>query len=231
MLEKNIKFTLTEPSLSHSAEFPSPAIKNLPNWYKEMPSYEGGKKQINDAVPNSTVKKCMPVFDSISTGYIIKTYTEVNFSEGNVTWSASELDFPAVSGHDIGQIPGMPVISYYKKEVFKWSNPWHIETPKGYSCLFITPIGHHLPFKLIEGIVDTDTFPLTINFPFFLKNNFEGVIPHNTPMVQVIPFKRDSFKSSKGIFDSNKYKSLRIFHEKTFSNRYKINWRKGRQFK
>jgi hypothetical protein len=231
MLEKYIEFTLTEPNLDMVAEFPSPAIKNLPEWYKKMPSYSNNKKTIKDSGINATVKKCMPVLDSMSNGYIIKTCTDVNFSENEVTWSVKDSGFAAVTGHAPEQIPDYPLIPYYKKEVFKWTNPWHIKTPKGYSCMFVTPIGHDLPFKLIEGVVDTDTFPLTINFPFFLENNFKGVIPYNTPMVQVIPFKRDEFKSKRGVFNKDKYQSLKNLHDRTFVNKYKINWRKERQFK
>jgi hypothetical protein len=50
-------------------------------------------------------------------------------------------------------------------------------------------------------------------------------------MVQVIPFKRDEFKSKQGIFNKDKYQSLKNLHDKTFVNKYKINWRKERQFK
>jgi hypothetical protein len=34
------------------------------------------------------------------------------------------------------------------------------------------------------------------NIPFFLKENFEGVIPKNTPVAQIFPYKRESWQMS-----------------------------------
>jgi hypothetical protein len=231
MVTKNIEFTLINSKLEDAAEFPEAAIKNLPRWYKDMDSFIGGKIDLKDGNANSTMKKCLPVLDSMSNGYLIKTWTDVAFYKNSVTWSITGEDLIAVDGHPIEQVPGYPVSNSYNKEIFKWINPWHIKTPRGYSCMFITPIGHKLPFKLIEGVVDTDVFPLTINFPFLLDKGFEGVVPYGTPMVQVIPFKRDSFKSRKGTFNLDKYKKITNFHNKTFINRYKTNWWSRKEFK
>ena len=232
MLNKIIEFTLTEKELEEVAEFPTPSIKNLPGWYKNMPSFTEKNIEYKDGSVNETMKKCIPVLDSISSGYVIKTWTDVAFNKDSVTWSVTDTaGVKAVEGHDIRQIPGYPVSSNYRKEVFKWINPWKITTPKGYSTMFVTPIGHNLPFKLIDGIVDTDVFPLTINFPFFINNNFSGIVPHGTPMVQLIPFKRDSFKSKNSEFDSEKYIKSKNFHNRIFKNRYKINWWNRKEFK
>jgi hypothetical protein len=231
MLEKNIEFSLINPKLEYAAEFPTPAINNLPEWYKKMTAYTGDRRKNNVDNFMSTVKKCVPVLDAMSHGYIIKTWTDVNFGEDKVSWSMTEAGLSAVEGHPQEQIPGYPLESFYKKEVLKWMNPWKIETPKGYSCLFLNPIGHYLPFKIIEGIVDTDTFPLTINFPFFLNKSFEGIIPHGTPMVQVIPFKRETFKSKNKKNNEDLYEKNVLKHNRTFLNRYKINWWSRKEFK
>jgi hypothetical protein len=81
----------------------------------------------------------------------------------------------------------------------KFINPWSIQTPKGYSVLFTTPMHRDLPFQILPGIVDTDRYAAQINFPFFLKDpNWTGTIPAGTPIVQIIPFKRESWKKSIG---------------------------------
>jgi hypothetical protein len=82
----------------------------------------------------------------------------------------------------------------------KWLNPWGIKTPKGYSCLFVPPVhGGNQIFTVLEGIVDTDRYFGLINFPFVLNDvNFEGMIPAGTPIVQIIPIKRDEWRSSLG---------------------------------
>jgi hypothetical protein len=47
----------------------------------------------------------------------------------------------------------------------------------------------------MTGVVDTDTFPVPVNFPFFVREDFDGIIPEGTPIAQVIPFKRTDWKS------------------------------------
>lgn len=226
---KTIKFTLVEPQLEYCAEFPSPSIKNLPDWYKNMPSFSNSDQNISDARFNETVKKCVPVLDSMGTGYIIKLWTDVYVEKSDLNvvgihTSAINSGIKAVEGHHISQVSLYPFPKGYRKEALKWFNPWHIKTPKGYSCWFTTPINHDLPFKLFDGIVDTDTFPLSVNFPFILKEDFSGTIPRGTPIAQVFPFKRDSFKSEKGIHDPVEYKKLINLHDSSFTNKYKIKW-------
>jgi hypothetical protein len=53
-------------------------------------------------------------------------------------------------------------------------------------------------FSIMPGIVDTDTFPNEINFPIVINGDkypvLETIIEKGTPYVQIIPFKRDSWK-------------------------------------
>jgi hypothetical protein len=62
--------------------------------------------------------------------------------------------------------------------------------------MFTHPINRpDLPFYTMTGIVDTDTFPVPVNFPFFIREDFDGIIPEGTPIAQVIPFKREDWKA------------------------------------
>jgi hypothetical protein len=101
-------------------------------------------------------------------------------------------------------------------------NPWHIETPPGYSCLFVNPL-NHIPTQMnfFSGVVDTDNYNDRVNFPFlWTGKSGETVIKKGTPLIQVIPFKRDSWssdvvklddeKSSKFTAQANKIKSLLV---------------------
>jgi hypothetical protein len=83
--------------------------------------------------------------------------------------------------------------------IYKIYNPWTIKTPKGYSCLFVSPLNNSDDrFSIIAGIVDTDTFRQEINFPIVLNGDkyptLETIIKKGTPYVQVIPFKRENWK-------------------------------------
>ena len=59
---------------------------------------------------------------------------------------------------------------------------------------------HDLPFFTLTAIVDTDKFPNKLHLPFFIKEGFEGIIEAGTPIAQIIPIKRDVWKSEKKSF-------------------------------
>ena len=93
--------------------------------------------------------------------------------------------------------------SFLKKNknfaVLKILNPWVIKTPPGYSCLFVPLLNNADDrFEIISGIVDTDKWNLEVNFPFVINGDkyetLTTTIKRGTPFVQVIPFKRDSWK-------------------------------------
>jgi hypothetical protein len=237
MRRKEIKFTLIQPELRYAALEPVPAQKELPEWYKEIDSYSGadGNKFVGQA---GTIKKCIPILDSLSTGYLIKTWTDIlvkDLEDGNkdFSWSIERSGLQAVEGHPLDQVYNYPVPPEYSKHVIKFINPWHIKTPPGYSCLFVQPPHRkNLPFQIFPAVVDTDTFPLTINFPAHIKEDFSGVIPYGTPIAQVIPFKRDSFKSSIGIDEDGKNQGLMLNkHETVYVNRYKKYWWHRKEYK
>jgi hypothetical protein len=171
---------------------PKPAIKFIPNWYKQMEA-SFPKEKTPDTL--SSIKKCIPVLDSITAGYIIVSPCDVyvSFNDGEPTYRSAIPNL--IAFHPRKQ--GYKHPSAMEFQFPKWSNPWAIKTPKGYSCLFIPPM--HNPndwFQILEGIVDTDNYSASVNFPFILKTPTEDfMIPAGTPIAQVIPFKRDVWQS------------------------------------
>lgn len=189
---KNIVFS---SSIQIQPEFyPEPAKKNIPEWYKKMESYVGGiKKPQGEGTTTATMKKCIPVFDAISSGYIIKTPADVFVSQKD---GAPYYEWPTlgmIAFHPVEQAPAHPAGNGFPYP--KWINPWSVRTPKGYSALFVQPFHRESIFTILPGVVDTDNYYAPVNFPFVLNNpKFEGLIPAGTPMAQVIPFKRESWK-------------------------------------
>lgn len=185
----------------------SPAYKFIPEWYKKIKPYHEDKKFF------PTIKKCAPVLDAISHGYMIYTSEDLYFDEDSKKFN----EFESLSeNHPNEQINGYPIPDEYHKIVFKWDNHINIKTPKKYSCLFIHPMHRmDLPFYTLPGMVDTDMHPLNVNFPFFMKKNFSGVIPSGTPIVQVIPIKRISWRTK-----INK-KNKEINNTQKFEERFK----------
>ena len=201
---------------------PKPATKEIPEWYKDTPEYIGGLKIIfNDGIFSQTIKKCIPIFDTITAGYILYTQVDVQISiqnnEHHYTWP----DQQPISWHPIEQAPLYPLKN--KGEYPKWNNPYAITTPPGYSVLFTPPMHRESIFTILPGIVDTDKYKSPVQFPFIFNDlNWEGIIPAGTPMAQVIPFKRESWQYKIGSDDEIKeqekvHKKLRT----KFFNSYK----------
>lgn len=178
---------------------PVPAYKYLPEWYKNTDPYITGQKIPNaDAKTQATIKRCVPVLDSLSLGYFILSPCDVFVSrrEGYpfYQWSNSPLQ-PLITFHSITQAIEHPARNK-DYPIPKWANSWLVKTPKGYSCIFTTPFHRDAPFEILTGVVDTDTYSIPVNFPFVLRDlDFEGLIPAGTPIAQVIPFKRTSWRS------------------------------------
>lgn len=166
---------------------PVPTSKAVPEWYRKMDgSHEG--------VPS--VKKCIPVVDAITSGYVIPLPFDVKW-DSNQQRFISQGKFEINSDHYPSQTKDIPLTDEFDPQPHKWINSWHIQTPPGYSTLFVHPLNRiDLPFFSFSGIVDTDKHPLVINFPFVWKKGFKGIVPAGTPIIQAIPFKRDDWEST-----------------------------------
>jgi hypothetical protein len=200
--ELEIEFIARSELMFESSTPPQPAKNFIPDWYKSIPAHHSKLPTFVDTVGNnnSTVKQCMPFFDSWTTGYVMTTPCDVIVEKG---FDASDVRVSSNKMFDIiGDRGGpgkhsMPIPEEYYQREFTWMTHWEAKTPKGYSCLYTHPINRiDLPFYTISGIMDTDGWWITGNHPFFVKKGFEGVIPMGTPMMTIFPFKRDNWKSS-----------------------------------
>ena len=212
---------------------PKPAVKEVPEWYKNTPEYTGDQsKKVNSAGQTShTIKKCIPVFDAITAGYILYTQVDVQISvQDNLpfyTWS----DQGAISFHPIEQAPLHPTKN--EAPYPKWENPYAITTPPGYSVLFTAPMHRESVFTILDGIVDTDTYTAPVNFPFVLNDTkWEGIIPAGTPMAQVIPFKRESWEHKIGSYKERiEQEKIRKKLKTLFFNSYKRQFWSRKEYK
>jgi hypothetical protein len=163
----------------------------------------------------------MPFLDTFTSGYILKMPVDL-YIEHNITKPGSdEKDFTQFSNtfdtsfyyqsnfininnkaefHPPFQLDESPLIKKNNSlAIHKIMNPWKIKTPKGYSCLFVPPLNNTDDrFSIIPGIVDTDVFEQEINFPIIINGDkyptLTTTIQKGLPYVQIIPFKRDSWK-------------------------------------
>lgn len=246
-MTKNISNIVFTKTFDVSDEFePKPADKFIPDWYKNLDSYfTGSKKPDGKGGTTSTIKRCMPVFDAITGGYILVTHTDIFVSQKktineqtNEEATIPMYEWPssnALGFHPIFQAPNYPDRNNLHDFAMypKFINPWAIQTPPGYSCLFVQPFHRESIFTILPGIVDTDTYSAPVNFPFALKDwSFEGLIPAGTPMAQVIPFKRDSWEMKFGTIDEfKKQQSITNLLRTKFFDSYKTQFRSKKEYK
>lgn len=184
---------------------PRTAIKFLPNYFKAI------KPQSDPNPKSSTVKRCIPFLDAMSAGFIIPLWADmwVHAKDGDLKVYFPE-NFPqpeTLGQHGYQQVLGHPLKDKpYGQYPMKFVNPWVIETSEGVSCLFTSPLNHmETRFKILDGVVDTDTYYNNINFPFlWVEGDGEFFIPKGTPLVQVIPFMRETTELSIGVINSDR---------------------------
>jgi len=137
--------------------------------------------------------------DAMNIGYIIPLAADVWFKSNDdcsgLEWDSKFPD-PLIRQHSKEQITGGKVSNPNEHmPPMKFVTQWIIETPPGWSTLFIPPINRRDErFECIGGLVDTDNYFNNIQLPFFFtKPNYDGLIKAGTPLVQAIPIKRSEF--------------------------------------
>lgn len=186
---------------------PTNAASVVPDWFKKMERFvhKSNKPMTPDGQNNMTMKMCAPVTDSMVLGYFIRLSCDVMVSnDTRYSKFTTHAPWSVVEQHNQNQIGDYPVPEGFEQTSYIWQGQWGIETPSGYSCLYIHPTNRHdLPFHTMTGVIDTDAFTRAINLPFFIKKDFEGIIPEGTPIAQVVPIKRESWVSEKKEYDKS----------------------------
>lgn len=171
---------------------PVAARSVLPDWFRRIPPVDEAELGPNNN--GLTVKRCLPFFDAMATGWILPLAATVRLEirDGGTAFDTGwEFDRTMVSNHAPFQIRGHPAGT---RPPGKFHNHWTIRTRPGWSCLFVPPLNRDpLPFVPLAGVVDTDRYASLIHFPF-IPVAPDGLydLPKGTPLVQVIPFRRDT---------------------------------------
>lgn len=210
----------------------SPIKNSIPDWYKEMSQYQNGDKTLRFLPQrNLTIKHCLPFLDALTSGYQIPLHTDLlvkQFPDGpQLSWGESSR--PPVGPRDSSLAPNFPMYNgFATNQHFVWHHTAVIKLPKGYSALYTHPLNRYdLPFLTLSAVVDNDWAVGNGNVPFFISDTFEGVIPKGTPIIQVIPFKRESWysKEEPSLLEENathlfnSISTLSGWYKKTFWNK------------
>ena len=180
---------------------PRPAAKYIPDWYKRIPQVinDGRNDRDQFGAPTFTAKKCMPMLDVMSMGYVIPLAGDLSVKSNHDCSTIEVTSSPNMNlceFHDIRQLgersaPGFPA------PPIKFINPWIVKTAPGWSTLF-TPLMNNFNqhFTCLSGLVDTDRYPKQVNFPAVWHTaNFDGMLEAGTPLILAVPIKRSSIPS------------------------------------
>ena len=232
--QKKIQFNKVYSWAGQTNNNPAAAAKAIPKWYRDLARYVGNKLATDGkGNTNGTIKTCPPFLDAMMSGYVIQTefdlYVTKNDSGHYFEWSGGEN---LIATHHKEQLAPEQVPKGYSDQPYKFVNLWQVKTPKGYSSLFTHPINRYdLPFLTLAGIVETDAYENIVNFPFVIKDDFEGLIPAGTPIVQVIPIKREAWLSKLGNASAKSIENARIQLRHKMFGSYKSQWWQRKDYK
>lgn len=193
----NITFYSADEDVAEWTIKPVPSSKSIPSWYKIIDN--------NNSYSESTIKRCMAVFDSMTAGYTIYFPCDIYIDatkeniEASVPYLTEQKNLNVIGMHSSSQYSNYPIGNQYHKDILRVDPLWYVMTEPGYSSFFINPVhGDGTPFETMSGVIDTDAYISKGSLSIFIKKGFKGVIKQGTPLVQVIPFKREEFSMSIG---------------------------------
>jgi hypothetical protein len=238
-----IKFyPLNDKTVEFSPE-PKPGSRALPEWYKKQPgSVDSGELLAQFGQPASTVKKCLPIFDVITAGYIIVAPVDIYIDATDpeklsyqIPAAMSLFKGDIFATHDRRQYANMPMESdLYHQDLLRVMPFWIASTPPGFSALFLDPLHKDpSPLTALPGLIDTDGYPSDGHLSFKVQKGFKGIIKQGTPLIQIIPFRREDWKME--IADASESESFLKRHRmnlrSTFNNGYKNKFRSPKEYK
>lgn len=204
---------------------PVPAYKEVPEWFKKVPTIIDTRDAAGAKAMSA--KKCMPLLDSMSLGFIIPLFADVNVrtnESGSLIEATSGTKISSVIEFHSKEQLGGKTSPTYPMDAIKFINHWIIKTAPGYSTLFMPPLNRIEPrFQCLSGFVDTDKYNKEVNFPgIWFAKNFDDIVLAGTPLVTVIPVRRKDMKRSAPIRKSTKEETewIRKTQEKQVSRRH-----------
>lgn len=191
---------------------PYSAKKFLPDWYKTLPLKINNLNKLR----NDTIKNNLSFLDVMNVGYIIPLAADVWFKSNEdcseLEWDSKFFD-PLITAFSKEHISNDKYVNPRQHmPLMKWITQWIIQTPPGWSTLFVPPINRpDERFEIVGELVHTDIYFNNIQLPFFFtKPNFDGIIKTATPLAQAIPIKRSDYLKHAKIekFKKSDYKKL-----------------------
>jgi hypothetical protein len=200
---QTVKFNPISQLVYDTVPLPKPTRDSMPEWYKKAPSFQTKTPQIDEnGKANKALKLCQPFMDAMSSGYVQESWQDIDIQktfleDGQIQIKYVYTEEPEIMSYR--EQPSVPIGEEFYPIEFTFHPVWIPELPEGWSMLYMTPLNRvDLPFQFMSGIVDSDSFTQSeerSNIPFYIKKSFSGVIPKGTPLVQMIPVRRENWKA------------------------------------
>ena len=183
------------------------------------------EQKLND--PKDRFVQCPGMDDLYRAGYIIPAWTDITIKANKAGISVKFFNGSMGAAYPMEPKLVKNIVEADKNVKFsptKLAAPWSIFTKSGYSAL-VLPATFHFPFMrdifIYPGIVDYDNFT-TINIIFTALRECEIFIPAGTPLLQIIPYKREVITGETASKNQKDYDK----HEYGFPTRVRSAYRK-----
>jgi len=198
---------------------PLPAIKFIPEWYKNIHS-----AKIDEA--SSNVKGCPSFPMWFQQGYVIPLWTDIilewDKAKNRFKWSTPHKDYQMDVHTNVQMMDHLPEVA--KKDIafiLKPHSPWRLITPPDYSTMQLPMTYHFNPiFETLPGILPTEKWHQTNQQMLIKKSAFEKsseiIIEKGTPLATYVPFKREKYNhtispQTEKLLKDDKVNMLKLF--------------------
>lgn len=184
-----ILFIPQDNRLLESAPFEN-SVSSLPLWFRKIGKQPG------------SLRRCAGTMDLLAAGVTLPAWTNFRFRPNTerTEWEHGADDFfpsaniSSISGFSFDSTGKCPMTDIRKIETGQYPklvNPWRMKTAPGWSTLMIPVYWEpNENYSVVPAIVNTDIYHL-MNVVINITGDSAFEIPFNTPLAQLIPFKRD----------------------------------------
>jgi hypothetical protein len=204
-----------------------PAVKFVPEWWKNIPKTYPERDEYGILTENATMKTCVGFLDLYKTGFIMPNWSDTIFrtySDGQWAYKQAAEDLPQISSHNPKQFGDLQNLLHAKIE-----SPWIITEKTGVKFLFTDPKWNKLKtindFIVLDGIVDFKYQHSTnINIFMHQKNN-QIQLDAGDPLVHIIPLSDKRIKIKNHLVSQSEYLNIKnkSSYCSKFSKKYSFN--------
>lgn len=181
-----------------------PAIKFVPQWWKDLPSSVGDHPHVR----NGTLKKCSGFIELYKAGFIIPMWCDLAVDIGPIGSNFYRYQYSDRKSM-AEEHPEIQRKNFCNKENYqhlKLTSPWYVTSKQSIDCVFMDVVWNDvnlLPYRVLTGILNFKyANQLNVNMMFIKKENEQNIlIPYKTPIVHLIPMTDKKIKLNYHLVD------------------------------